>query len=261
MMALTGAQSAAEAWRQLFSPRDVVALKVNALAGPDLSTHPELCHAVAAGLAAGGVPEDQVIVYDRFTEELAVLGLEPNRRGRGMRVLGSDETGYDPEPTVVKAVGTCFSRILSELATAVINLPVLKDHDLAGLSGALKNHYGSIHNPNKLHLDHCHPYIADLNCAEVIRAKQRLVICDALRVCYEGGPAFNPEATVSQGTLLVTTDAVAADAVGLQMLEDLRVAHGLAPIMSQERAPRYIALAAEYGLGNAAMERIEKVQV
>ena len=261
MLALTGAGTVAEAWGRFFESGDVVAQKVNALAGPELSTHPELCRAIAEGLVRAGVSEDKVVVFDRDSEELAALGFEINVRGRGMKVLGTDVMGYDREPTVVKAVGTCFSRIVSEAVTALVNVPVLKDHDLAGISVALKNHYGSIHNPNKLHLDHCYPYIADLNCADLIRQKQKLVVCDALNVCYEGGPAFKPATTVPYGALIVTTDPVAADAVGLQIIEALRRDHGLGLLVNEERAPRYIQLAAEYGLGNAALEKIEQIEV
>ncbi len=261
LVALTGAADAQEAWRRYFVAQDIVALKVNALAGPQLSTHPELCQAAVAGLVAAGLDESRIIVYDRLTEELEVLGFRPNHDGPGLKVMGSDVTGYDLEPTEVRAVGSCFSRIVSEVATAIINVPILKDHDLAGLSGALKNHYGSINNPNKLHTDHCYPYVADLNCARVLRSKQRLIICDALEVCYEGGPAFQPASTVPYGAVLVAEDAVAADAVGLSILDELREEAGLPSLMSLERAPRYIKLAEEYGIGVADLRRIQIIEV
>ncbi len=261
MLSLAGGGPPQEAWRRYAGPPDVVALKVNALAGPELSTHPEVCHAIVTGLVSAGVAADKTIIYDRDSQELEALGFEPNTTGPGTKVIGSDVCGYDVAPTVVKSVGTCFSRIVSETATVLINVPVLKDHDLAGLSGALKNHFGSIHNPNKLHLDHCTPYVADLNCAELIRSKQRLVVVDALNVCYEGGPAYKPDTTVRYGALIVATDAVAADAVGLAIIEDLRRGHGLPPLAGEERAPRYLALAAEYGLGNARRDRIEIVRL
>ena len=57
-------------------------------------------------------------------------------------VLVRDELpggGYEPEPQFAGSVGTCFSKIVSHLCTAIINVPVLKDHDLAGISVAMKN--------------------------------------------------------------------------------------------------------------------------
>ena len=257
MVALSGVTEAAEAWRRHFRADDTVAMKINALAGPELSTHRELCYAIADGLVSGGVSQDNVIIFDRDSRELEALGFEVNAAGRGVKVIGTDLTGYDRAPTVVKSVGSCFSTIVSQMATALVNVPVLKDHDLAGLSGALKNHFGSIHNPNKLHTDGCYPYVADLNCADMIRGKQRLVVYDALNVCYEGGPAYNPAATVRYGAILVSTDPVAADAAALEILDGLRRTHGLKPLAEEERAPRYIQLAAEYGLGQAEPEKTE----
>jgi len=146
---------------------------------------------------------------------------------------------------VVMSTGSRFSRIVSQQCSAIVNAPILKDHDGAGITCALKNHFGSINNPNKLHTDHCDPHIADINCAPVIRSKQRIIVCDALMVCYEGGPAYKPATTVPYGAILVSTDPVALDTVGLGIIEELREANGLEPISTEERAPTYIATAAD----------------
>jgi uncharacterized protein (DUF362 family) len=258
MVSLTGAAAAAEAWKQLFGPQDVVAIKANCLSGPPLCSHPEVALAIAAGLQQAGVPADKIIIYDRSSRELTEAGyqIETNR---GPLVFGTDEVGYDEEPTVVKSVGSCFSRIVSQHCTAIINVPVLKDHDLAGMSGALKNHYGSISNPNKLHLDHCHPFIADLNCAPVLKDKQRLVIYDALYACCDGGPSPDASEVIKYGALMASTDAVASDAVALSLIEKLRAERKLKPLMSLERAPRWIKTAgdAEHDLGEADLARIK----
>jgi len=246
------------AWKALFRPSDVVAIKVNCLSGPPVCSHPALVAAVAKRLRdAAQVDPSRIIVYDRDTGELAAAGFEPVD---GLyEVVGSDRAGYDAEPTVSGAAGSCYSRVVSEAATAIINVPVLKDHDLAGLTGALKNHFGSIHNPNKMHTDHCCPYVADVNCAPQLRDKQRLIVYDALLVCYDGGPGYKPDTTLPYGTVMAATDPVAADAVAFSLLESLRQAHGLPPIAGTDRAPRYIEVAADsdHGLGVADLRSIE----
>jgi len=262
LTALTELDTPQQAWSRLFQPNDVVAIKVNCLAGLPLASHPEVVDAIVAGLRSAGVPEGNIIIFDRISRELIKCGFQIKGPGEGVQCYGTDVVGYDDEPTVVMSVGSCFSRVISEQATAIINVPVLKDHDLAGLTGALKNHYGSIHNPNKLHLEHCWPYIADLNCAPQIRNKHRLVVFDALYACYEGGPGYKPETTVQYGALMAATDPVAADAVALDLLEQLRAAYKLPPIMSEERAPKWIATAADkqHGLGVADLKAIELVR-
>ena len=89
--------------------------------------------------------------------------------------------------------------ILAEKCTAIINVPVLKDHDLAGVTMAMKNFYGAIHNPNKYHDNNCNPYIAELNTSPIIKDKTRLIVCDALLAQYNGGPAFKPQYTWNYG--------------------------------------------------------------
>jgi uncharacterized protein (DUF362 family) len=127
----------------------------------------------------------------------------------------------------------------------LISVPVLKDHDGAGVSMALKNMYGVIHNPNKYHPNGCDPYVADVNMLPEIRAKLRLTVCDAMTACYEGGPAFKPQFSWQPNALIVSQDPVALDFSGWQIIERKRAAMGLKTLESAGRAPRYIATAAD----------------
>ena len=126
----------------------------------------------------------------------------------------------------------------------LINIPVLKDHDGAGVSIALKNMYGVIHNPNKYHPNGCDPYIADVNMLPEIRAKLRLHICDATTACLRG-PGFKPEFTWQQNALIMSQDPVALDQTGWQIIERKRAEKGLKTLTAEGRAPRYIATAAD----------------
>ena len=252
----------AEAWRRFFSPSDVIGLKVNCLGAPSIHTHTEVALAAAAGLQAAGVAAENLIIFDRLTRELRRAGFAINEE-TGLRCFGTERRGYDSQPTVVGAVGSCFSRIVSEDCTALLNLPVLKDHDVAGVTIALKNHFGSINNPNKLHPNHCCPYVADLNLAPQIRAKERLVIADALEAVYDGGPTYRPSTTQAYGALLIGTDPVAVDRIGWQIIDDLRRAAGLRTLAEVGREPAYIDVAADerHNLGVADLSRINKIEV
>jgi uncharacterized protein (DUF362 family) len=259
---LAGASEAAQAWRRFFDPGDVIGLKVNCLGAPATRTHVEVALAAAKGLQRAGVPERNLIVYDRLTDELRRAGY-PISTGPGMRCFGTDQRGYDREPTTAGEACSCFSRIVSEDCTALLNLPLLKDHDVAGVTISLKNHFGSINNPNKLHPDNCCPYVADVNLAPAIRRKQRLIICDALEVIYDGGPTYRPATTQAYGALLMGTDPVALDRVGWEIIEGLREEAGLKPLEAVGREPRYIAVAADsrHRLGVADPARIRKLEV
>ncbi len=62
---------------------------------------------------------------------------------------------------------------------------------------------------------------------------------------YEGGPGYKPEHSWNANTLLVSTDPVALDHTGWQMIERKRAEKGWKTLKAEERAPRYIATAAD----------------
>jgi hypothetical protein len=68
---LTGLNDAHEAWAALFAPDERIAIKVNALRGPCL-THVPLVMAVTACLQAAGVPAEQIVIFDRYTDDLSM---------------------------------------------------------------------------------------------------------------------------------------------------------------------------------------------
>ncbi len=267
MAALTGASSARDAWRSIFSADDVVAVKLNCLAGRGMSSRTEVAAAVVAGLRSAGVPDRNIILWDRTGAELERAGytLETGRGGGGgVRCFGTDVIrggGYEPQPEIFGEVGSCFSMVLTRLCTAVVNLPVLKDHDLAGVSGALKNNFGVIHNPNRYHDNNCDPYVAHLNSARHLVEKQRLVVCDAITPQCNSGPSYRPDWAWGYGGLLVSRDPVAADAVGAEIIEQRRSRLGLPTLLEAERPPRWLETAHEMGLGLGRLEEISRMEI
>jgi uncharacterized protein (DUF362 family) len=256
---VTGNPLPSGGWKELFTPKDIVGIKVNCLGGKGISTHPELVMAVIDGLRIAGVPDSNIIIWDRLTSELEAVGFTVNWQGAGVRCFGTD-SNYEPEVEEIGSIGSCFSRIVSRQCTVIINMPVLKDHDLSGVSLSLKNFYGAIHNPNKYHENNCDPYIADLNSHPLIRKKLKLVICDGIRGMYNGGPGFKPHGSwVFQG-IIVSRDPVALDRVGAEIIEEKRKEKGLPSLKEVGREPRHIATAFKKGLGIGDMKRIEVVK-
>jgi len=262
---LTGTSSAEKAWGSLFSPRDIVGIKVNAIAGRLLSPTPAWVPILARGLRAAGVEEKRIIFWDRSSRELKEAGFPLNWEQGGIRCFGTDApgVGYDPDLVENGSVGGLLSRILTTLTSVQVNLCILKDHNLAGLSGALKNLYGAIHNPNKYHDGHCNPYIADLNALPQIREKFRLALCDALRVQYHGGPAFKSQWVENYGGILASVDPVALDFAGWRLLDQIRSAHRLSSLQQEDRTPVYILTAGDrtHRLGKCKESDIEWVEL
>ncbi|MBD3305558.1 DUF362 domain-containing protein [candidate division KSB3 bacterium] len=247
------------AWQSLFAPDDIVGLKVNCLAGRGLSTHPEVASGLVEGLKLAGIPEEHVVIWDKANRDLKRGGYQITTTGRGVKCFGTDalRQGYESTISTAGQVGSLFSTILAKHCTAIVNVPILKDHDLSGVSIGLKNFYGAIHNPNKYHQQNCNPYIADLNTHPYITEKLRLTVCDALLPQYHGGPSYKPQWTWKFGAILMSLDPVALDAVGADILEQQRRAHGLESLQEAGRYPQYIHTAASYGLGQDQLAQID----
>ncbi len=262
MQRLSDAPDAGTAWRRLFDPGSRVGIKVNTLG---LSTQPAVVDAIVTGLTQAGLQAENIIIWDRFDIELARAGFKLNRTGRGVQCRGTDAeqigSGYQRKVESNGQIGSCFSRIAAEQIDALISVPVLKDHNLAGASLGMKNFYGAIHNPNKYHDYNCDPYIADVVSHPFIRAKWRLTVCDGTRAQYNAGPARHPGFAWPFGGLIVSTDVVAADAVAADMLEAKRKAEGLKSLADENRPAKHIATAGQRGLGVADLTRIERIEV
>jgi uncharacterized protein (DUF362 family) len=262
MQRLTGSSDSAAAWRRWFKPTDRVGIKVNTLGH---STQPAVVDAVVAGLRQADVPAENIIIWDRFDVELAQAGFKLNRSAQGVKCYGTDAeaigSGYQSDIETSGQIGSSFSRIVAERVDALISVPVLKDHNLAGVSLGMKGFYGAIHNPNKYHDHNCDPYVVDVVSHRFIAPRWRLTVCDATRAQCHGGPPKHPGYAWAFGGLIVGADFVAVDAVGADLLEAERKARGLKSLAGENRPPRHIATAGVRGLGVADLAKIERVEV
>jgi len=260
MQAYFGVNSPVEAWRQVAGPAEVVGLKVNCLAGKGLSTSVPLVEAVCERLQQAGVPRRNIVIWDRSNYDLESGGYRISESRDRIRCFGNDAAGYEDELTVSGSAGSRLSKILTRMCDAVINLPVLKDHGITGVTMALKNMFGAIHNPNKYHPNAGDPFVAEVYKMPPIPRKVRLTICDAITAQYEGGPSYMPQWAWPCQSLLVSRDPVALDAVGWEMIERKRAEKGMKPLKALRREPTYIATAARLGLGVNDLKRIEKIE-
>jgi len=261
LQALYDRDNALEAWRRVVRPGEVVGLKVNCLGGRGLSTTVTLVEVICERLQQAGIRD--IVVWDRHDRDLEVGGFHPRQRRGAVRYVSNDEAGFEDDLAVYGSVGSCLSRTLTQTCDAVINLPVLKDHGITGFTGALKNFYGAVHNPNKYHPNRGDPYIADLHMLPQIRARMRLTINDGITAQYEGGPGYKPEWAWHHNGLLLGRDPVALDYVGWQIIDARRAQQGLKSLAADGREPRYIATAADarHRLGTNDPKLIERIEV
>lgn len=254
-------QSPIEAWRKVVRPGEVVGLKVNCLGGRGNATRTELVEVIVERLRQAGITE--IVIWDRQNSDLERAGFKIAERGSGLRCFGNDVLGFEDDLVTFGQAGSRLCRTLTQACDAVINLPVLKDHGIAGVTLALKSMFGAIHNPNKYHSNGGDPYVADVNAFAAIRQKVRLHICDGLNAQYEGGPSYMPQWMWPFNGLLVSRDPVALDSVGWGIIEKKRAEAGMPTLRELKRQPAYIATAAdaEHRLGIGDPQLIERAEV
>jgi len=243
MQELFDADNPVDAWKQVAKPGEIIGLKINCLSGFG-STHVVLVDAICESLQEAGIKADDIIIWDRQNSDLEDGKFKIRDRGNGIKCIGNDVLGFENDFEMFGSAARLVCKTLSRVCDGIINLPVLRDHGIAGMTMALKNMFGAIHNPNKFHLSMGDPYIADVYCYPSIRNKVRLTIADAIFAQYEGGPSFMPHWRWPFCGLIIGKDPVAMDYVGWQIIEEKRKEKGLRSLKEVGREPKYIATAA-----------------
>ncbi len=242
-----------------FLPGGTIGLKVSCLARKFNSTPVSLADALAELLIRTGISENKIIIWERTNQELESAGYTLNTSAAGRKCLGTDTYGYGYSGDFYSSgpVNSLVSRILTETVDHNINLPVLKDHSIAGLSSGMKNMYGAINNPNKYHDTNCDPFVAYVSNLEPLKAKNRLSIIDAVRVQYNGGPGFDSRYLARYNGLILSDNPVAADRVALEILEHFRQQNALPSLEKAGRPAKFLKTAESIGLGTADLAKID----
>lgn len=274
VMKIAGTRSASSAWKKYFRSDDIVGIKVNTLSGRWMSSHPELVAAIVDGLRSAGVKEKNIIIWDKDDRELQEAGFRINRKASNdPRCFGTNPAvQYEKDIKMYGSIASKLSNIMS-FCTVFVNVPVLKHHTMAGVTLSLKNWFGAIHNPNKYHFNTssekkmvaaCN-YIPDLNSmlfsASALGKRQPLIICDSIMSQYDMGPGYRPNKTWNYSGLIVSTDPVALDRIGLQIIEKKRQEVGLKSLSEAGIEPEYISIAADpfHKLGTDDLSKIDLI--
>jgi len=155
-----------------------------------------------------------------------------------------------------------MSRVLMD-CDALIYVPVLKSHRLAGLSFGMKNHYGTISNPSSYHRGRAISQgLAEINALPPIRDRTRLIVGDMLAACLYYGASYPYwEADWKGDALLMGFDPVAHDTVGLDIIASLRETEGGSRQPLVNNATPWLRHGAKIGLGTNDPDDIDLVEV
>ena len=289
MRSLTGAETERAAWESFFNAKDVVGIKVNCSGAPNIMSTPEVVTAIIDNLNELGIPPENIYIYERFLGQLQSVHYD-RYVPKGVNIVAVEDPrgsllGYDPSTYVeVNFFGeddtrSNMIRLVTERFTKIINVPNIKDHGAAGVTGCLKNiAYGDFSNVARSHYrekTNTLTFIGTLAMVEPLRSKTILQVMDGLRGVWHGGPfsedrryRFYPK------QMMLGTDPVAIDHVELDFLEAKRRAEGALSVYDRSmdnittqqvtdprknryiREPGHIEYAGELGLGVYDRERI-----
>jgi uncharacterized protein (DUF362 family) len=261
MQTYFNAQNPVQPWKQIVRPGQVVSLKLNSMGGRAIAPSVALVAAICERLQQAGIKAGDIIVWDRGSRELESAGFKLSNAPGAVRFIGSDTAGYEDASVSYGSVTTRLAKILTQ-SDVLINMPVLKSHNIVGVTMAMKNMYGVINNPNTMHGSGCNPYIADLNMIPQIRRKVRFVVGDLKTAVYEGGPGYRPEYAWNENALMVGEDRVAIDTISAQIVERKRAEKGLQTLEQKGTPLTYIATAADaqHKLGTNDPARIALIE-
>jgi len=293
MRALTGDRDARDSWARFFTASDVVGIKLNCSGAPGIMSTPEVVAEIVRNLGVVGVKPEQIWLYERFPDQVASVHYD-RYVPAGVHIWTAEQSrgsiaGYDPQTYVeVNFFGeddtrSNLTRLVSQQFTKIINVPNMKDHGAAGVTGCLKNiAYGSFSNVARSHSGfktNTYSFIGTLASVEPLRSRTVLQIMDGLRGVWHGGP-FSPTRKFRfyPKMMMFGTDPVAIDRLELDVIDDKRKAEHAISVTDRSmknvkagndydqnpsinrfiREPGHIEYASTLGLG---VYDIEKIQV
>jgi uncharacterized protein (DUF362 family) len=251
---------------------------------------------IVTGLESAGLKRQDIVVYDRYRQEFLEAGFDkwlPEGVRTSYAVEKGDNVqqgidGYDPDQYMDMALTlpgysldnatarrSYAARFITREVNKLINLPVLKDHQSAGVSLALKNmSHGLVNNVSRSHssssLNACNAFIPASVSIPAIRNKAVLHILDGVKGIYHGGPFARPQFVWEHHTLYFATDPVALDHVCWEVIDAKRVSVGKKKLVEDtpdqfstfvHRQPEHVEIAGALGLGEWDRAKIDLRQV
>lgn len=233
---------------------DRVLIKVNAAfatpASLGATTHPETLAAVAGLCFKAGAA--QVLVTDNPINNpdscFEISGLAGASRAAGARIIA-------PRPNLFVPLSLPGGKLIQNWpvmagaltgVTRVMVVSPVKDHQRAGASMTLKNLYGFLGGRRNIFHQDINGIITELS--QLL--KPTLCVLDGTVSMMTNGPTGGSLSDLKDtGTMVISTDPVAADAVGLELLG-----------RSLTEVP-YIEMAAKAGAGTADYHRLNPVLI
>ena len=256
MRSLTGESNDKDSWARFISPQDTVGIKVNCSGAPHIMSSPEIVAGIVENLSAIGVPAHRIWIYERFEGQLLSVGYDkyiPSGvhiwAAEGDRTRRGSLAGYDPNTYVEidffgeEDTRSFMVRPVADTFTKIVNVPKMKEHQAAGVTGCLKNiAYGDFSNVDRSHRytkTNTYSYIGTLASVEPIPTRVVINIMDGLSGVWQAGPFSEyPQFRFYPKQIMFGTDPVAMDHELIDLIEAKRKSEGAPSLF--DRSPSHI---------------------
>lgn len=205
VMATFGKDQGREAWRALISPGDRVGIQIDV---EGIEAHDAVLDCLVRRISDAGVPLRNIIIYGGEESELFRAGFDLSGRAPGARVMASDALGYRGG----------LSRVVLDHCTKIINLARLRVHPELGMHGALATCLQSVPYPERTRLMREPERLPEAAANSALRRMIALHVLDALFPILQYPPEGGDPRTWQFGGVLASTDPVALDVIGRQVL-------------------------------------------
>jgi len=244
MQRLTGELVSAKAWRSVLGSAERIVVKFNSVGADVIGTNSACAELLFERLTGAGYTPESITLVEAPAYMNKRLGTQDPVPGWGKSI----RVGEGREP---------LARYLLD-ADAIINVPFLKTHQIAGISACMKNlSHAVIRHPARYHANGCSPYVGQVIISKEVSSRIKLNLINALRVVVNRGPDAREEDVVGYGGLLMGFDPLAVDGVGLDVLAGER---RRLKLPTSFRVP-YIESAAQMGIGRWRPTDVERVAI
>jgi len=213
--------------------------------------------------------EHPIDAWQKYFTEDDIVGIKSNEWGPLPTPLALEQVirqgcilaGVHPENIDIDDRGVLKSEIFQK-STALVNARPMRTHHWSGVGSLLKNYIMFVERPWDYHDNSCAD-LAKLWELPITKGKTRLNVLVMLTPLFHGIGAhhFDKEFTWGYHGLIVGTDPVACDAVGLSIIKARRLEY-FGEDRPMKPSPHHIAFAdTKHGLGTADLNKIDLVKL
>ena len=187
----------------------------------------------------------------QYRDEIRRLYMDYSNR-EGIKKIAEQVANEFNDVTIEDEEKSFFSNIVTRAITKLVNIAVLKHNEDSGVTWALKNiALGVTTNKVRFHIDYCTRSIAEILNFPCIKDKMVLHIGEAAKISTV---SVLGSQLAFDNRIFFSTDPVAMDRIGLDILEQKRMEQSLEPI---REISTHIAACAKKGLGIDDVNRID----